>query len=451
MTYDDFEVRMLAAGSGRLVIRVDCEAGEDSVEAGPELGPAEGLRLFSSFRAAVSRRGTTAGNTGAPRNLAPIEQAPGDRDLGDLGRSLFRFLLPPALQSLWNRCRDRSADRGHGLRLRLHIDLRRRELAWLGALPWELVYDEDSGGFLALDGRTPVVRYLDLRKDRRRLPRARPWRVLVVMANPEGTAALNLEAERSHLVEAWKGGGRVELVFPERNTFDAIRRELTRGPIHGIHYMGHGVFDEGTGWGGLLLEGGTGGAAPLLGPEIKDLVRGIEPPAFVVLNGCETGRSAAAGPEPFGGAAAALMEAGVPAVVAMQLPVADDEAIHFSRILYQGLQDGLPVDRAVSEARLSLSRAFGDRQAWAIPSLFLRVPDGRLFEEEVQAPGNVAGRPKITARTIVDSVKGGRVRTIGDESPEGAHPEDEPSILAVTKVGEAENTDISTVGRRRGR
>lgn len=383
MTYDDFEVRIFSSRGDRLLIRVDCSAGEGAVEVVPELGPVESRRLFGDFQAAAERAGSVAVGVTPSRHLTAVGAPQQTRDLTELGRRLFSFLFPPELRRLWDQCRGRSAN----LRLRIHLDLTRRELAWLGALPWELLYDQDSGGFLALDGRTPVVRYLDVRQDRRPFPRTRPWRVLVVMAEPQGLRPLDLGAERKQLLETWENVADVQPLFPEKPTFDDIHRELARAPVHAIHYMGHGVFDENTGWGGLMLETASGGSAPLLGPAMKKLVKGVEPPALVVLNGCETGRTGGDGPEPFGGAAAALMDAGVSAVVAMQLPVADEVAVHFSRILYRALQDEHPVDWAVSEARLSLSEAFRDRPDWAIPSLFMRVPDGRLLEgEEVRTP-----------------------------------------------------------------
>lgn len=447
MQYSDFAIRISPMEENRLLIRVDCDAGEASTEITPDLGPAVAKSLFGEFQAVVGRGTLSTEKRTVDRGVSSVE-APMPADLIELGRRLFAFLLPPDLRSLWTRTWGICTSRGDGLRLRLHLDLKRTDLAWIAALPWELLYDDDAGGFLALDGRTPVVRYLDVRRDRRTFPSARPWRVLVVMSNPEGSRRLDLGAERRQLQETWANPEEVQLVFPENASFDGIRRELTRGPIHGIHYMGHGVFDESTGRGGLLLEARSGGAVSLLGPAMKDLVKGVEPPALVVLNGCETGRvSSREGPEPFGAGAAALIDAGVPAVVAMQLPVADGEAVHFSKILYRALQDRHPIDWAVSEARLSLNAGFPERPAWAIPALFMRVPDGRLFKDPQGPVHGESESPLHKATTIADSLNGSTINTTGADISGGAAGQSGPSS-AETRVKEAKNTNISTTGYR---
>ena len=50
---------------------------------------------------------------------------------------------------------------------------------------------------------------------------------------------------------------------------------------------------------------------------------------------------------------AALLEAGLPAVVAMQYKIWDEAAVAFSRSLYQALAVGLSLDEAVSAGRLA--------------------------------------------------------------------------------------------------
>lgn len=452
MTYDDFEVRIFPSTSDRLHISAICQAGECTVEVTPAIGPDESRRLFDEFQAAWGQAGDVDVEAGSSRSLTALEVQPEHRDLDELGRSLFSFLFPPDLLSLWDTCRDRSKRSNKGLRLRIHLDLTRRELRWLGVIPWELLFDPRSEDFLAIDGQTPVVRYLDVRQDRRPFPKTRPWRVLVVMPEPYGSPPLSLETERKQLLKTWGDIEKVQLVFPKRPTFDDIRQVLGQAPIHGIHFMGHGVFDERTGWGGLLLESASGGGASLQGPNIKKLVKGVEPPALVVLNGCETGRIGD-GPEPFGGAAAALMDAGVPAVVAMQLPVGDGVAVHFSRILYRALQDGHPVDWAVSEARLSLSEAFRDQAAWAIPSLFMRVPDGRLFQNSPEngsgeQPFQIESQAGVEVETSLGTIVGGSVQTVGVDDSTGTRTREHGRVKVIQKIGKAEGADVSAVGQR---
>jgi hypothetical protein len=454
MDYDDFELQ-LSAGRRGYELEVECAEGEDRVPV--EWGPqTHGLtEIYDRFHG-VAGRCVSKSRIESPDGEAADSDAAGLDDLENIGRELFSLLFPTKVAILWHRCRARAAEGGRGLRLRIHVDLRREAVAWFGTLPWELLYDEDSGGFLALDGRTPVVRYLDMRRPRRTFPVAQRLRVLVVMPEPYGAPRIDLARERENLVEAWDEDERVELVFPDRATFDGVREAMAPGPIHAIHFMGHGVFDERTGWGGLVLDGSTGGQAPIVGLQVGDLVRGVEPPpALVVLNGCESGRTSPLDSRwAFAGAASALMEAGVQAVVAMQLPIADDEAIHFSEILYRGLQDGHPVDRAVSEARLSLRQAFQE-PTWATPALFMRVPDGRLFEGAIHSGSEVPG-PSEKRRAPVNGIKstldigeldGSDVRHVGREGRFGGDQRNGPTNVT-TKIGKATDIKIEQVGVR---
>lgn len=473
MDYDDFEIRIFPAdrsppaaeGSTRLALRVECSAGEDLVEIAPGIGPDDAEELLETLRRASAR----PGRPGAERG----DRGPGTvfDDPQAVGRTLSRLLFPAEVLPLWSRSRALAESAGKGLRLRLHVDLRRPELAWLGTLPWELLHDPErdqagdgsSRGPLALDGCTSIVRYLDMRRDRRPFPEARPWRVLVVAPRRWGIAEPAVEQEREELLATWGDDDRVELVFPERATFDGIRRELTRRRIHAVHFMGHGVFEESTGWGGLVLESTSGRELPVTGPNVGALVRGVEPPALVVLNACDGGRSGVAGgAHAFAGAAAALMEAGVPAVVAMQLPIAQGEAVHCSKVLYQRLQDGHPVDRAVAEARLSLEQSFSGRLSWAIPALFLRVPDGRLFAEgdddrRAPTPEGVRSRgdtPAATEEAVFDAeygeVEGSTIEEVGYdlEGTDSATPEQRRAKLG-GKFGKVKNATVTRTGFRR--
>ncbi|HSN87195.1 MAG TPA: SUMF1/EgtB/PvdO family nonheme iron enzyme, partial [Thermoanaerobaculia bacterium] len=124
----------------------------------------------------------------------------------------------------------------------------------------------------------------------------------------------------------------------------------------------------------------------------------------VFLNACETGRTPdGADHDPFAGVATALVLGGVPAVIAMQLPIADEAAITFSRTVYDRLAAGDPVDAAVAEGRQALYAASRDTVEWAIPVLFTRIPDGRIFAPQARTAPEPRirpvrrGRPRLLA------------------------------------------------------
>jgi formylglycine-generating enzyme required for sulfatase activity/ABC-type branched-subunit amino acid transport system substrate-binding protein len=102
---------------------------------------------------------------------------------------------------------------------------------------------------------------------------------------------------------------------------------------------------------------------------------------LVFLNACETARvSKQAGLDPFAGVAAAMVMAGIPAVVAMQFPITDEAAIRFAGRFYPLLAAGEPVDYAVGQGRLAIRVAESETLEWATPVLFMRAPDGAIFQ-----------------------------------------------------------------------
>jgi len=62
----------------------------------------------------------------------------------------------------------------------------------------------------------------------------------------------------------------------------------------------------------------------------------------------------------------------------MQYQITDSAAIEFSSAFYESLADGLPVDAAVTEARVAVSME--SMLEWGTPVLYMRSLDGRLFD-----------------------------------------------------------------------
>jgi type IV secretory pathway VirB10-like protein len=69
----------------------------------------------------------------------------------------------------------------------------------------------------------------------------------------------------------------------------------------------------------------------------------------------------------------------------MQLPITDEAAITFGRGFYTALSVGRPVDASVTHARLAVF-AEGNDVEWGKPVLYMRAPDGRIFDVESQPP-----------------------------------------------------------------
>jgi hypothetical protein len=400
------------------------------ISAGAPASPGEAPQP-DSFQVQVFR--SPAGESGAIWRTIPGDLR---RDLGRLGRrrlstdeiisvgeTLSEMLLPPELRGLLKSSLDRLSP-GQGLRLRLRLAPN------LVSFPWEYLYlqtgagEKDSTGFLALDPRISIVRHepLPLPGDLDATPRQR--RLLVVLANPGGAefAPLDLERERSNIENAVQG---VPGIAPDF-VVDATAQSLGDGLLAGadiFHFAGHGIFRQ-TGLGAslgsvvgegaivLVSEGGEPAPMPADQLAVNLRGRGVQ---LVVLGACETGQRD--GENVWSGVVAALMEAGIPAAVAMQYKIWDDSAIAFSRSLYRALAAGLPLDQAVSAGRLAVFnlvhplRGEPERgpfwRDWGVPVLYLRAEDDfvlpaiadsqeqQALEASLEAPlvDRVPGRP----------------------------------------------------------
>ena len=113
-----------------------------------------------------------------------------------------------------------------------------------------------------------------------------------------------------------------------------------------------------------------------------------------MLNACEGARGDKR--DLFSSTAATLARRGLPAVLAMQYDITDRAAVEYTRTFYEALADQLPVDAALAEARAAIHLSINNSLEWGTPVLYLRAPDGVLFDLVGQAPVSapVAERPE---------------------------------------------------------
>ncbi len=154
----------------------------------------------------------------------------------------------------------------------------------------------------------------------------------------------------------------------------AEKRPLKRSPMecHVLHFVGHGMD------GALVLE--TPGGEPLWVDDERLGTFFSHPDLrLVVLNACQGARSGRF--DPSAGVAQTLVRRGVPAVIAMQCDVSDDVAVGFARHFYHALAEGLPVEGAMSRARLAIFASF-EGPVWAIPVLYMNAREGQIWGKQ---------------------------------------------------------------------
>jgi Tol biopolymer transport system component len=303
----------------------------------------------------------------------------------DFGGPLYQAIFTGDLALAWQRSLDKArAEDAGGLRLRLRLN----DAAGIAGLPWELLYDKRSNSFIAQSERTPLVRFLDVPEVPRPMTVDGPLRVLAIISSPTDLEELDVEAEWRRLTDAVKPRVDAGLVVLDRlpsATVSELGTWLRGHPTHVLHFVGHGDFDERLREGVLYFQDEQGRSSAVTSSILGPYVRDHDPLRMIVLNACRSAR--VDGTDPFGGMAQGLVQQDATAVVAMQFPISDRAAVRFTGEFYGALVDGLPVDQAVSSARKALLADFGDE--WATPVLFLRSPDGNIFENVHAAGGDV--------------------------------------------------------------
>ena len=277
----------------------------------------------------------------------------------------------------------------NGVRVRLRI-----ATPSLAVIPWEFIYSERLHCFLGVSDRTPVVRYLELPQAIPSLEAALPVRVLVAIPDqPE----LDTATEKREILAALEPLAHAVQVTVLEGAVSRrrIADTLATDEYHVFHFIGHGDFADDRAV--LLMNGTDGGEEQVDQDRMAGLFRNHPSLKLVVLNSCRGGELSAS--KPFVGMGAELVRLGVPAVIAMQYEIMDDEAICFARTLYQSLFTGRDrgrIEMAVSHARNALAEEFPDTRAVGLPVLFMHTREGILFNVDT---GRVLRDLPLSARS----------------------------------------------------
>jgi hypothetical protein len=340
---------------------------------------------------------------------APLPWTP-SADLHADGVRLFQWLFADEpLRNAWAEVRGKAPQR----RLRLRIDASAPELH---AIPWESVREAMELGSappLAASVATPFSRYLAGQWRPGSPILKRPIKVLVVIANPENLSRFNLQAVESQkeweLLQQATAGLEVELtLLPPPCTLQALEAELKKG-YHVLHFVGHGQFSERLAQAALLLANGENQVDLVKEGDFAEmLARQMAAPTthaddnlrLVFLAACQSATRSPA--NAFRGLAPRLIQAGAPAVLAMQDLAPVEMTRTFAQTFYRQLLQHGQVDLASNEARSAVISA--QLPGAAVPVLFMRLRNGLLFGQRGQILGDQADS---FWNTLLDNIANG--------------------------------------------
>ncbi len=301
------------------------------------------------------------------------------RSVREVGEELFAALLgTDPVAGVYRSNVAIAADRGRALQVML-----RTTAPPLASLPWETMYDQLTGAYLAR--RDQLIRNLPVASVPVPLQVRPPLRILGIASSPSGAPPVRIARERGLLHDALAeplSEGLVEIEWAPAATWNAVHELMLGGEWHVIHFVGHGDFSTSGNEGVLVLTSKNGLPDPVEASRFTDLLHQARPmPRLVVLNSC---LGAAGTTEPtgslFAGTASALLRGGVTAVAAMQYEITDRAAIAFARGFYSAIARGRGVDEAASSGRIGILGTSSSTLEWVTPVLYLRGDQTRLFD-----------------------------------------------------------------------
>jgi len=335
---------------------------------------------------------------GRPRRTTRRVDSPEMQTVKIFGSKLFDAVFQNDVYTCFRGSLDEATRQDDtGLRVRLRL----AEAPELVDIPWEYLYYPTLNRFLCLSVETPLVRYLDLPERIRSLAVKPPLRILVMISNPSDCRPLDVEQEWAKLNEALsdlKQRGLVELDRLQGASLAALQRQLRRAEYHIFHFIGHGGMDQQTKDGVLILEDENGLSRQVSGQDLGILLHDERTLRLALLNACEGARNARN--DPFAGVAQSLVQQGIPAVIAMQFEVTDEAAITLAHQFYDVLAENRPVDMALTEARKNIFTQLQNVE-WGTPVLYMRSPDGRIFDIEPTKPEPKPLPPPKRARLFI--------------------------------------------------
>jgi CHAT domain len=364
-----------------------------------------------------------------------------------LGQYLYNAIFPDPVATGFDDAKREAAGRGAPLRVVLTFGPDGDGNDDLASFPWEFLYhppgplNEREGFYIGAETNLTLSRLLPFGDQRPELPPVGPppLNVLFVLSTPESledrcATSLQIQVSAEQQADYAKDRGALKDFMGQfqvdasrlvvRNLFSwdsaTIDSELRDRSYNIVHVVGVCRTRNGSGKIEIALPGADGCPVWEDARVLVDLLRprpGRKPLGLVVLHLCEAKRSDYTAT--FERLAPSLVQAGIPAVLAMQYPVPTTAATSFTEKFYGFLIAGKEIGQAVQEARQRLLAESGGDRVFGTPVLYLQSVDGQLVRDATASgTGPTPDVQRGTSQTLADQLRSAVVdsRDLGSDT-----------------------------------
>lgn len=273
----------------------------------------------------------------------------------EIGKQLYNLIFKNDIAAIYKELKRQL--NGESINLKLNFSNRSFELL---SLPWELIHDENR--FLVPSGKLNVVRCIE-DAENNSINISLPLRILIIISRPLNVDELDTLIEGEAVVRglySLKLNDNVIIDFLNPPTHDSLVKALDNYEYHIVHFDGHGAFFNENGY--LVFENEFL-EMDLIDSDTLSNIFSSTSIKLIVLTACQ---SSTIGINVFNSIAPALIQIGVPSVVAMQFSVPLDSTVKFVEHFYNSLSNSKNLIHAVMQGRKVLYRD----NTWFIPTLY---------------------------------------------------------------------------------
>jgi tetratricopeptide (TPR) repeat protein len=277
------------------------------------------------------------------------------------GKKLFNLIFKDQILDLY-KLNKNNLKGNESLKIKLEFKENAEDIA---KLPWELIHDESH--FLVPSGKVNLIRYIE-NFDKKPVDISTPLRILVIISRPLGDK-LDPLVERESIIRGFyslqtENNVIIDVLNPP--TLNSLNKAVSTNTYHVLHFDGHGTFENEMGY--LLFED-ENMEYDFINSEIISNTLSSTDIKLIVLTACESSKL---GRNMFSSVAPSLIQAGIPAVVAMQFSVPLSSAAKFAEHFYNSLAHYNSISKSVIDGRKAI---YADR-TWFMPTFYLsNIPD----------------------------------------------------------------------------